>query len=73
VANPAREAWGEAFIAPQRNLVIGVSEKRICSDQGPDISDHHLWNLAKKPDKVERPDISGIRARHVRVRSLEPG
>jgi hypothetical protein len=73
VANLAREAWGEAFIAPQRNLAIGVSEKQICSDQGPDISDHHLWNLPKKSDKVERPDMSSIRARHVQVRSLEPG
>jgi hypothetical protein len=32
-----------------------------------------LWNLAKKPDKAERPDIFGLGAEHVRVRSLEPG
>jgi hypothetical protein len=39
------------------------------------MSDHRLWNLAKKSDKagvtqdkVERPDLSGLG-----VRSLEPG
>jgi hypothetical protein len=38
-----------------------------------------LWNPAKKPDKArvtrdkaEMPDIFGLGAEHVRVRSLEP-
>jgi hypothetical protein len=41
---------------------------------------HHLWNLAKKLnkagvtwDKAERPDMFRLGARHVRIRSLEPG
>jgi hypothetical protein len=44
------------------------------------MSDHRLWNPAKKLDKVavtqdktERPDMFGLGAKHVRVRSLEPG
>jgi hypothetical protein len=79
VANPAREAWGP-FIAPQGNLVIGVSETRTCPSRGPDMSNHRLWNPAKKlnnsmftRDKAERPDMSGLGVRHVQVRSLEPG
>jgi hypothetical protein len=81
VDNPAREAWGP-FIAPppQGNLVVGVSETRTYPGRGLDMSGHHLWNLAKKPDKAgvtqdkaERLDMSGLGARHVRVRSLEPG
>jgi hypothetical protein len=43
------------------------------------MSDHRLWNPAKKPNKVrvtrdnaERPDMSGLGAEHVWVRSLEP-
>jgi hypothetical protein len=43
------------------------------------MSGHHLWNLAKKPDKAgvtqdkaERLDMSGLGAEDVRVRSLEP-
>jgi hypothetical protein len=41
--------------------------------------DNRLWNPAKKLnkagvtwDKVDRPDMSGLGARHVWVRSLEP-
>jgi hypothetical protein len=41
--------------------------------------DFGLWNPAKKLDKAgvtrdkgERPDMSGLRAGHVRVKSLEP-
>jgi hypothetical protein len=44
------------------------------------MSDNHLWNPAKKPDKggvtqdkADRPDMFRLGARHVRVRSLEPG
>jgi hypothetical protein len=44
------------------------------------MSGNHLWNPVKKPDKAEvtrdkadMPDMSGLGARHVRVRSLEPG
>jgi hypothetical protein len=32
-----------------------------------------LWNLDKEPDKAEKPDMSGLGAEHVRVRSLELG
>jgi hypothetical protein len=42
--------------------------------------DNHLWNPAKKPnkagvtrDKVERPNIFGLRVGHVWVRSLKLG
>jgi hypothetical protein len=31
------------------------------------------WNPAKELDKVERPDMSGMGARHVRPESLETG
>jgi hypothetical protein len=38
-----------------------------------------LWNPAKKPDKTgvtrdkaDRPDMNGLGARHIWVRSLEP-
>jgi hypothetical protein len=44
------------------------------------MSDHHLWNPAKKPDKArvsqdkaERWNMSSLGVGHVRVRSLEPG
>jgi hypothetical protein len=63
---------GGAFIAPQGNLVIGVSETQACLGREPDMSSHHLWNLAKKPDKAgviqdktERLDMFGLEARHV--------
>jgi hypothetical protein len=73
VANPAREAWGGGFYRPPRESSrLGV--------RNPDMSDNHLWNLAKKPDKpgvtrdkAERLDISGLGVEHVWVRSLEPG
>jgi hypothetical protein len=42
------------------------------------MSGYHLWNPTKKldktgvtRDKAERPDIFGLGARHVQVRSLE--
>jgi hypothetical protein len=79
VANPPREAWG-AFIAPQGNLAVGVSETRTCPGRGRDMSCHHLWNLAKKLDKArvtrdraERSDMFRMGVGHVGVRSLKPG
>jgi hypothetical protein len=43
------------------------------------MSSNHLWNPDKKPDKAgvtwdkaDRLDMSGLGARHVWVRSLEP-
>jgi hypothetical protein len=36
------------------------------------MSGHHLWNLAKKSDKAERPDMSRLGGEHVWIRSLEP-
>jgi hypothetical protein len=32
-----------------------------------------LWNPATEPDKAERPDMSGLGARHVQSESLESG
>jgi hypothetical protein len=32
-----------------------------------------LWNPNNEPDKAERPNMSGLRVGHVRVRSLELG
>jgi hypothetical protein len=29
------------------------------------------WNVDKEPDKVERPDMSGLGPGHIWVRSLE--
>jgi hypothetical protein len=43
------------FIAPQKNLVIGVSETRTCSGRGPDMSENPLWKPAWGPD------MSGLR------------
>jgi hypothetical protein len=41
---PCREAWGGgAFIAPQENLAVGVSETRICPGQWPNMSSQPLW------------------------------
>jgi hypothetical protein len=44
------------------------------------MSDNRLWNPAKKSDKAgvtrdkaNRTDMSRLGARHIRVRSLEPG
>jgi hypothetical protein len=58
-----------AFVAPQGNLPIGVSETPTCLGWGPDMSDIPLWNLEWEPempdsedltrDKAERPDMSG--------------
>jgi hypothetical protein len=79
VANPVREAWG-AFYSPPRESSHWVPETQTCLGRGPDMFDHHLWNLAKKldkpgvtRDKAERPDMSRLGAGHVRVRSQEPG
>jgi hypothetical protein len=70
---------GGAFIALQGNLAAGVSKMWTCKGRGPDMSNHHLWNPAKKPDKAgvfrdkaERPNMFGQGAGHVWVRSLEP-
>jgi hypothetical protein len=49
VADHAREAWG-AFIAPQENLAVGVSETRTCPGRGLDMSGHPLWKPAWEPD-----------------------
>jgi hypothetical protein len=77
VANPTSKACG-AFYSPQGNLAIGMSETRTCLDREADMSDHRLWNPAKKSDKdgvtkdkAERPYISRLGVGHVRVRSLE--
>jgi hypothetical protein len=40
------ERCGRAFIAPQENLAIGVSETHTCLDCGPDMSGQPLWNPA---------------------------
>jgi hypothetical protein len=68
-----------SFIALQENLAVGVSETRTRLGWGPDMSDHHLWNPAKKPDKAgvtrkkaERSDIFRLGPGHVQVISLEP-
>jgi hypothetical protein len=44
------------------------------------MSDKRLWNPAKKldkagitQDKAEKPEMSGLRAEHVRVKYLKPG
>jgi hypothetical protein len=78
VANPAREAWG-AFYSPPRESSHWVSETRTCLSRGPDMYDNRLWNPAKKldkagvtQDKTDRPDMSGLGAGYVWVRSLEP-
>jgi hypothetical protein len=44
------ERRGGPFIAPQKNLVIGVSETRTCSGRGPDMSENPLWKPAWGPD-----------------------
>jgi hypothetical protein len=68
-----------SFIALQGNLAVGVSKTRTRPGWGPDMSGHHLWNPAKKPDKTgvtrekaERSDISRLGPGHVQVMSLEP-
>jgi hypothetical protein len=33
------ERRGGPFIAPQENIVVGVSETRICLGRGPDMSE----------------------------------
>jgi hypothetical protein len=38
-----------------------------------DMSELGLWNPGKEPDKAERPNMSGLGAGHVWVRSLESG
>jgi hypothetical protein len=35
------------------------------------MSELGLWNPGKEPDKAERPNMSGLGAGHVWVRSLE--
>jgi hypothetical protein len=37
------------------------------------MSGQRHWNLATESDKAERPDMSGLRAGHVRPESLESG
>jgi hypothetical protein len=37
---------------------------------GPDMFRLGLYNPNKEPDKAESPDMSGLRARNVRVSSL---
>jgi hypothetical protein len=37
---------------------------------GSDMSGQSHWNLAIEPDKAERPDMSGMGARHLRPESL---
>jgi hypothetical protein len=44
------ERHGELFIAPQENLVVGVSKTRICLGRGPDMSGQCLWNPTWGPD-----------------------
>jgi hypothetical protein len=67
------ERRGGPFIAPQENLVVGVSETQTCSSRGPDMSSQSLWNPAVKPDKDERPNMSSQGVGHVRPESLESG
>jgi hypothetical protein len=44
------ERRGGSFIAPQENLVVGVSETQTCLGRGPDMSGTPLWKLAWGPD-----------------------
>jgi hypothetical protein len=44
------ERRGGAFIAPEENPAIGVSETRTCPGQGPDMFSTTLWKLAWGPD-----------------------
>jgi hypothetical protein len=37
------------------------------------MSGQSHWNPAIEPDKAERPDMSGLEARHVRLEFLESG
>jgi hypothetical protein len=81
MTNQAREVGG-AFIAPQGNLAVGVSEIRTCPGWGLDMSDNCLWNPAWGPDmfdlrdltqdKAERPNISGLGSEYVWDNSLKP-
>jgi hypothetical protein len=38
------------FIAPKRNLPIGVLEIQTCPARGPDMSRKGYWNPALAPD-----------------------
>jgi hypothetical protein len=40
------------FYSPARESSRWVSETRTCPGRGPDKSDNHLWNPAKKLDKT---------------------
>jgi hypothetical protein len=42
---------GGAFIAPQENLAVGLSETRTCPGQGLDMSGQPLWKPAWGLDK----------------------
>jgi hypothetical protein len=76
------ERRGGAFIAPQGNLAVGVSETQTCPGWGPDMSGQALWNPAWElnksgfrdltQDKAERLDMPGMRVGHVQENSLEP-
>jgi hypothetical protein len=82
VAKWVEEACGP-FIAPQRNMPVGVSETRTCLSWGPDMSSNHLWNPTLESDKfdsgdltrdrAERPDMCRLGAGHIQESSLEPG
>jgi hypothetical protein len=72
-----QSGWGRggAFIAPRRNLPVGVSEKRICPVSG----DGHVWNpslerglsighvrcLGLTRVRAEELDMSGTGTRYV--------
>jgi hypothetical protein len=49
-SSPELERHGGPFIAPQENLVIGVSETQTCPGRGSDMSGQPLWNPAWGPD-----------------------
>jgi hypothetical protein len=78
----AEEAWGP-FIAPQRNMSVGVSETQTYLSWGPDMSGNHLWNPTLESDKsdsrdltrdrAERSDMCRLEAGHIQESSLEPG
>jgi hypothetical protein len=51
------ERRGGPFIAPQENLVIGVSETRTCLGRVLDMSGQPLWNPAWGPD-MSGPGLS---------------
>jgi hypothetical protein len=52
-------AWGLDVSGPglsHRGIELG----QTCPSRGPDMSSQRHWNEATKPNKAERPDMSGL-------------